>query len=173
MYLQIMNFGCPNKITRNLISLALFFPDQRSHSAIDLHCQAQLITPREKRETRETFSDRSGPSHSLATLQSLALFFPDQRGHSAIDLHCQAQLIAPREKRETRETLSDRSGPSHSLATLQSLALFLPDQRGHSAIDLDCQAQCERSTKCILPWVLDSMGLFRFTQESSYGWCKS
>ncbi len=31
----------------------------------------------------------------------------------------------------------------------------------------------ERSTKYILPGLLDSMGLFRFTQESSNGWSKS
>ncbi len=36
-------------------------------------------------------------------------------------------------------------------------------------------AQCfrERSTKYILPGLLDSMGLFLFTQESSNGWSKS
>ncbi len=31
----------------------------------------------------------------------------------------------------------------------------------------------ERSTKYILPMVLDSRVLFRLTQESSYGWCES
>ncbi len=34
-------------------------------------------------------------------------------------------------------------------------------------------ADGERSTKYILPGLLDSMGLFRFTQESSNGWSKS
>ena len=32
---------------------------------------------------------------------------------------------------------------------------------------------CERSTKYILRGVLDSVGLFRFPQESSNGWSKS
>ncbi len=34
-------------------------------------------------------------------------------------------------------------------------------------------SECERSTKYILPGLLDSMGLFLFTQESSNGWSKS
>ena len=65
-------------------------------------------------EGRETLSDRSGPSHSLATLQSLAVYLPDQRSHSAIDLHCQAQLITPREKRNARDVQQSIRTISHS-----------------------------------------------------------
>ena len=62
-----------------------------------------------------------------------------------------------------------------------SLIRELPFSSGQSFTELsDGQTEAyadakqgERSTKYILPWVLDSMGLFRFTQESSYGRCKS